>query len=391
MIRTAIFVAAMLAAAAPAMAQQEEAAAYAAAAPDYALGQNWLCLPGRRDACTVPLATTDIAADGTVTRSEHRAAGDPAFDCFYVYPTVSDDPTPNSDLVDNDEERRVIMLQAAPFQQACRVFAPLYRQVTLTDLRRGIATGTFSGDRTMAYRDVLAAWNEYLANHNDGRGVALIGHSQGAGVLANLIAEEIDGEPVADRLVSALLIGSNLAVPEGADVGGRFQSVPLCREAGQTGCAVSFVSFRADVPPPASSRFGRVEGEGMAAACVSPAALAGNGEALDAWLSNSSLLSSSEPLPWTSDDPEIGTNYVRVPGLLSARCVERDGFSYLAVAVAGDPADPRTDDIAGDVVVGGQRLDDWGLHLIDMNLAMGDMVRLVEAQGAACVAAHASE
>jgi hypothetical protein len=52
--------------------------------------------------------------------------------------------------------------------------------------------------------------------------------------------------------------------------------------------------------------------------------------------------------------------------------------------VNADPADPRTDTIAGDVVgPGGQIAADWGLHLIDANIAMGNLVDLVGSQGKA--------
>ncbi|NNC73440.1 MAG: DUF3089 domain-containing protein [Sphingomonadaceae bacterium] len=385
---TFLAVAAAFTAATSAAAEHHEDSA--AATPDYALGQNWLCLPGQRDACTVSLATTRIDADGSATVEQNAVAADPGFDCFYVYPTVSNDETNNSDMVDKEEERRVTLLQAAPFQQACRVYAPLYRQVTLTALRRAMATGNFSAwlpAREIAYGDVKAAWDHYLAVHNDGRGVVLIGHSQGSAMLNQLLEEEFDGQPITDRLIAAYLIGANIAVPEGEDVGGGFDAIPLCRSADQTGCVVSFVSFRADVPPPANARFGKVEADGMAAACVNPAALAGGSAPLDAWLSNRSLITEAEPVNW-AEGAEVTTAFVRAPGLLTAECVTDHGANYLAVTINGDPADPRTDDIPGDVVFAGQRLDDWGLHLIDMNLVMGDMVGLVEQQGAAWSAAR---
>ncbi|HMO43292.1 MAG TPA: DUF3089 domain-containing protein, partial [Phenylobacterium sp.] len=66
-----------------------------------------------------------------------------------------------------------------------------------------------------------------------------------------------------------------------------------------------------------------------------------------------------------------------------------DGFHYLAVTTNADPADPRTDSIAGDVAQNGVVAQDWGLHLIDVNLAMGDLVKMVETQGAAYLAKHA--
>ena len=93
-------------------------------------------------------------------------------------------------------------------------------------------------DRALAYDDVLDAWNYYLQHDNNGRGVVLIGHSQGSGVLTQLIRNEIDGKPVQSRLISALLLGTSLAVPKGKDVGGAFQHVPLCHSATDTGCVI---------------------------------------------------------------------------------------------------------------------------------------------------------
>ena len=54
------------------------------------------------------------------------------------------------------------------------------------------------------------------------------------------------------------------------------------------------------------------------------------------------------------------------------------------MSVNADPADARTDRIPGDVVIFGVHdLPGWGIHLVDVNLALGDLIRLVAAQGAA--------
>jgi hypothetical protein len=370
---------------------QDPPAATAAHAPnDYAADASWLCRPGRQDACAIDLSTTVVAADGTLQRESWAADPDAPIDCFYVYPTVSLDTTPNSDMTAGPEELNVIRQQFARFASRCRPFAPLYRQVTLTALRAGIAGQPMAVDRALGYNDVLAAWNHYLAHDNGGRGVVLIGHSQGAGVLTQLVRNEIDGKPVQQRLVSALLLGTNVPVPAGKDVGGAFQHVPACRSADQTGCLVTYVTFRSTVPPPESSRFGRVTGEGQVAACTNPAALAGGKAELHAYLSagGSSIAVPQEPRAWVTPPVAIDTPFVSVPGLLSAQCVSNGGFSYLEVTVHGDPSDPRTDDIAGDVVTGGQVLTDWGLHLIDVNVAMGNLVELVGKQAKAYLAAH---
>ena len=73
----------------------------------------------------------------------------------------------------------------------------------------------------------------------------------------------------------------------------------------------------------------------------------------------------------------IDTSFVKVPGLLSAACVADEHGSYLAVTVHPTANGARTNDISGDVVVNGQVLQDWGLHLIDANLTMGNLIAIV--------------
>jgi hypothetical protein len=349
---------------------------------DYSKAESWLCRPGRQDACAVDLTTTVVAPNGKLTRETWSADPKAQIDCFYVYPTVSNDPTPNSDMNAGPEEMSVIRQQFARFGSVARVYAPLYRQVTLTALRSAIAGKPMAVDRTLAYNDVVDAWKYYLEHDNQGRGVILIGHSQGAGVLTQLIRNEIDGKPVQERLVSALLLGTNLPVPKSKDVGGAFQHIPLCRSASQTGCVIAFASFRANVPPPSSSRFGRAQGNDMVAACVNPARLGGGSGELHAYLSSARSIfgSSAEPKVWVTPPEPITTPFVSVPGLLTAECVSNEKGSYLAVTVNAVPTDPRTDEIVGDVVVNGQVQADWGLHLIDVNLTMGNLIDIVRQQ-----------
>ncbi len=403
MIRTSALGAAALAlalsAAASAQSPQPQGAAPGPtpSPPDYRSGANWLCRPGRADACgAADLTATRVTAKGQLSPVAYKAAAAPSVDCFYVYPTVSHDTTPNSDLTPGPEERGVVQQQFARFGSVCRTYAPMYRQVTLTALQAAMQGRPVAADRELPYQDVKAAWNDYLAHDNGGRGFVLIGHSQGSGVLTRLIKEEIDGKPVQKRLVSAILGGTSLALPAGADVGGAFKATPLCRKAGQTGCVVAFASFRATSPPPANSRFGRIAAlpggppvaPGQVAACVNPAALGGGRAELHPFMTASSDNITGVPgeAPrWVAGQPPLKTAFASTPGLYSAECVNAGGFSYLSVTVDPDPADVRRDaaERTGDVNVGGTILKDWGLHLIDMNLTMGDMTRLVSEQAAA--------
>ncbi|WP_082769630.1 DUF3089 domain-containing protein [Caulobacter sp. CCH9-E1] len=357
---------------------------------DYAKPESWLCLPGRQDACASDQTTTIVEADGKTSVETFKAATAPAYDCFYVYPTVSTDPGGNSDMVIDPAEKRVVDQQLARFASKCRVFAPMYRQVTLAALRSVMLGRPSPGDAELAYGDVRDAWRWYLANENKGpnnqpRGVVLIGHSQGSRVLLNLLKNEIDGQPAQKQMISALVLGMNTPV----DAAGKYGSIPLCTKADQAGCLVTYVSFRATSPPPANSRFGKTDADGHRAGCVNPAALlAGKASSEDAplhaYLSSKGFgaVEGQAPKPFAKG-LTVTTPFVSMPGLLSARCVSEGDFTYLSVKINADPADPRADDIGGDIAVAGVVLKDWGLHLIDVNLAMGDLVALVDRQAAA--------
>ncbi len=362
---------------APALAQTTEAPSPV----DYSNADNWLCLPGRADACGVPLPTTALNPNGYGSNGLGRAAADAPVDCFYVYPTVSQDASFNSDMEAGVEEKAAAAIQFARFAGVCRPFAPVYRQMTLAGLAAAFAGQPRVGDPELAYGDVRDAWRTYLREHNDGRPFVLVGHSQGTIHLARLLAEEIEGEEFADRMLSALLIGYNIVVPEGAAVGGTFQRTPLCTEAGQTGCVVTYVSFRANNPPPEGAWFGRAARPGMTIACTNPAALGRSASApLDSyWFTAAPPMPGAPAIAWSGEgDPP--TPFLRTEGLVSAACVNRGPVGYLSVRTDADPGDARTDTIPGDVYVMGKLQPGWGLHLADMSIAQGDLIRIVEEQ-----------
>ncbi len=342
----------------------------------YADPASWLCRGDTDDVCDHDLDATIVRANGTTRRERWHEAANPKIDCFYVYPTISTDPGGNSDLVPgDDQELFVTRQQAARLGSVCRVFAPVYRQITLTALTGRLGGQTIPNDPALAYGDVVDAWKHYVANDNRGRGVILIGHSQGAGHLTALVKNEIDPNPeLRARLVSAILLGTSVQVPVGADVGGDFANVPLCRAVTQTGCVISYSSFRSDAPPPANSYFGVSRGPGLQAACTNPAALGGGKGALASYLPSdgkSLPIFPSREVDWL--DPALGaeitTPFVSLPGFLDAECRVENGFSFLAIDVKGDPSDPRIDDL-----VGADITPEWGLHLVDANAAMGTLV-----------------
>jgi hypothetical protein len=359
------------------------------AANDYSDPRTWLCRPGLHGACDTDLTTTVIQEDGSLSREIWRPDPNAPIDCFYVYPTVSTDPTPNSDMVADPAEMNVIRQQFARFGSKCRLYAPIYRQITLAGLRL-IMGGNASGlalNRGIQYDDVRDAWNYYAGHDNQGRGFVLIGHSQGSLILTELIRREIEGKPVEARMISTILAGTTITVASGKDTGGSFQHLPVCRSTSQTGCVVTYASFRSTAPPPANTLFGKATRPDTTAVCTNPAALEGGSRDLHAYLSTEgrTITGRTPPKPWLNSARAIDTSWVAVPGMLTARCTSNEFGNYLEVTVHSDRSGRRTDDIIGDVLSNGQPLPQWGLHLVDMNLAMGNLVDIVGQQTKAWV------
>lgn len=354
--------------------------AVATAIPSTSSSTVWLCRPGlSSNPCTSGLTTTVVRANGTTYVQHPRPARNPAIDCFYVYPTVSTQPTANANLHVDPQERAVAIAQASRFSQVCRVYAPMYPQLTISAIRQGIRPQS----AVIAYLGVLSAWNDYLAHYNDGRGVVLIGHSQGASLLIGLIKREIDPSPTERHLlVSALLMGGNVTVPTGQAVGGDFAHIPACQSSAQTGCVVAYSSFNS--PPPANSFFGRVgtgigalsglaptSGAGLQILCTNPAALSGGAGPLNPYFPTKAFPGSRSSFKYGATSKRtVGTPWVSYPDLYRAQCQSSGGATWLRVTDIAGPKDTRP---TVQPVLGSR----WGLHLDDVNLALGNLVQVV--------------
>ena len=341
----------------------------------------WLCQPGHSpDPCNVGLSTTVFSPTlHKLKVIDPARVKKPPIDCFYVYPTVSDQSTPLANLQIDPEERSVALYQAARYSQYCRVFAPMYRQVTLSGLFSGKVTAT---QQQIPLSDVRAAFATYLRKYNHGRGFVLIGHSQGSFVLEQLIAKDIDRKPaVRKRLVSALLFGGNVLVKRGKGIGGTFQHVPACRSATQLGCVIAFSTF--DQIPPANSLFGRTNVAGEQVLCTNPAALGGGAADVDPvfpaqhFAGGTQTGSSISALKLTQ--PTASTTWVSEPGAYRAQCSSAGGANVLEIHALGGAQTPQP---APDAT--------WGLHLLDANVALGNLVSVVHSEADAYAARPAA-
>ena len=80
-------------------------------------------------------------------------------------------------------------------------------------------------------------------------------------------------------------------------------------------------------------------------------------------------------IPGTED---MDTRFVSLPDSLALACESTDGHDYLSVAIAED-ADPRPLDGLITETLG----PTWGLHLVDMTVALDDLVDLAAAEAEA--------
>jgi hypothetical protein len=338
----------------------------------------WLCRPGLvPDPCQPGLSTTVYSPTLVKLGTEQPRADRQPIDCFYVYPTVSDQKTGNANLTVDPEERSIALYQAARYSQYCRVFAPMYRQVTLAGIGEG--TPTTKPSAALAFRSLQAAFLQYLRQDNRGRGFVLLGHSQGAFLLRQLISRDVDKDPaLRRRLVSAILLGGNVLVKPGRQgVGGDFAHIPACRSASQTGCVIAFSTF--DRPPPPDSLFGRPPSRsGDVVLCTNPAALGGGSGAVTPILPSApfapgSLLAAGiAPLKVTTPSPPPPTVWYSLPRSYRAQCSSEGGADVLEIAPLGGAQTPTPSPTPG-----------WGLHLLDANIALGNLLGLVHAESTA--------
>ena len=349
----------------------------ASAAPDDTV---WLCKPGlAADPCNGSLDATAFDAAGKATLQPAAPASDPPIDCFYVYPTVSRQKTVNATLTIDPEERAVANAQAARFSPVCRVYAPMYPQLTLAAIANPGKIGLASA--IVAYSAVDNAFRNYMAHYNHGRGIVFIGHSQGAMMLTATLKYEVDGSPGTLRLlVSAILAGGNVTVPVGKTVGGDFANIPACTSSTQTGCVVAYSSF--DVSPPSNAVFGRVNtalnpfatasGVPTQILCVNPTAPGGGTAGLLPYFPTDNL---TTLLGKAAPSFNVSTPWIAFPNEYSAHCENTGGASWLQVDRVGGASDPRP------------RVSEsspaWGLHTVDVNIALGNLVELVRTEAAA--------
>jgi hypothetical protein len=358
----------------------------------YADTERWVCLPGRLDACSRDLNAVELFANGSSAPVPPQTpATSSSVDCFYVYPSLSLSLIPgNPDPYHTDTSaiEAAAAAQAASFGSQCRVFAPQYRQATiaayiLPEFVRQMYI-------QVAASDVLAAFDYYLANYNQGRKIVLIGHSQGSETLIKLLQSRFDTSPeLRGKLLLGILAGIPVNVPTGQKVGGTFSSVPVCTLPGETGCFIAFGSYAEGANPGTDTRIPTPAGQERV--CVNPATLDDPALTADARRNGRALLQGTLLMPAANSSGFVRSDaqtmsFTRLSDAFSGACVTATDprmrfFSIREEMTASDPRHgivkltPNLLDQIGQLLIG-----DVGLHILDMQFPMQDMVSLVAAR-----------
>jgi hypothetical protein len=160
---------------------------------------------------------------------------------FFVHPTSYLERgrwnAPLDDAGSRELAETFVQGMASAFNASPDVWAPRYRQAAFgafltNDPRAGEALDA-------AYRDVLAAFDAFLASTPQDRPIVLAGHSQGALHIKRLLRDRIAGTPLARRIAAAYVIGWPVSLAHDLPAMG----LPACARPDQAGCVVGWLSF----------------------------------------------------------------------------------------------------------------------------------------------------
>ena len=276
------------------------------------------------------LTTTAVSANGPRHIVLHKPASHPAIDCFYLYPNVSHQGTADANLQVEPQEIAIAQLEASQFSRGAASSPPCTGKAP--------ASRSSTESEQITAQSVLRSRNDYLAHDNDGRGVMLIGHSEGSFQIAQLLTSQIDRVPrVRALLVSAIVTGANLAVYK---VGfGPLKTIGPCQSDTQTGCVIDYNAFSQS--PPSDSLFGRlspstINGHAVRDIGTNPASLAGGAADLISMyrthLATQQVAGSTTQGIFDSHPPTSSTPWIEYDDLYSADSTEINGDHVLEIS-----------------------------------------------------------
>ncbi len=203
--------------------------------PDFSDLRYWAAHPNKKD-----------PSDSIPKNVKSNQVASKEVDVFFVYPTSYLDRTLPYGLNAPLKESKIniytdysaLLYQASVFNEVGKIYAPRYRQanilayypVTAADTVKAIAAFE------LAYNDVKAAFEYYLANNNNGRPIIIASHSQGSTHTIRLLKEFFDNKPLYKQLVAAYVVGMALDPKI-------YTSLKACTTPDQTGCICAWRTF----------------------------------------------------------------------------------------------------------------------------------------------------
>ena len=193
-------------------------------APNFNNIDHWSIHPEARYPAVMASQDTDLADE---------------IDVFYIHPTTLLSAEYWNDPLDFEDSEIFLETIIEPYQPSvfapfAKIYAPRYRQATLTAFRVNDANGTAALD--IATADVLAAFDAYIANWNKGKPFILAGHSQGSFHGLKVLMERIEGTPLADQMINAWLIGWPISTVNDLP----YMQTPACQNERDTGCLITW-------------------------------------------------------------------------------------------------------------------------------------------------------
>lgn len=170
-----------------------------------------------------------------------KGSSDASADVFFICPTVylGEDGKYNMPL--NDEAAKAdfigaVNMEKGIYDEDSRFFAPYYRQAALTVYE--MPEDEREKYLSSAFEDVLAAFDYYYQNLNDGRPIILAGFSQGADMCLRLMKERFEDHEMQSRLIACYAIGWSITKEETKE----YPHLKVAQSADDTGVIISFNS-----------------------------------------------------------------------------------------------------------------------------------------------------
>jgi hypothetical protein len=227
---------------------------------NYALSSNWAAgkMKGPLDMTFSPDFT--IVSEDTLTNTNVPVNYDTTsgYDIFCLYPTLllgvnSNAVTQAINPTHKVAANLVLQWEMTAYSQFGRIYAPYYRQGNLATFFPTTSSAQQAGVLDTAITDVLAAFDYYMQNYNQGKKVILVGHSQGSMVLGMMLRQmEINPayQPYLSKIFLSVLMGTETGpwTQQSSNTGGWWQNIPICQNISDTACIMTWGTHRYGTP-----------------------------------------------------------------------------------------------------------------------------------------------